>query len=654
MRRLSTIALTSLAAILLAACSTKEPVQDERESRYQIPEYPKLDEDTTQWRMDQLLLTGDYMTRIPFYGDIVERMRSLQLYAHTSVMNYNWTHCFFERNDGTQKKDILYKMRSLNARPEVFFNPNELYDGRMVTLLRYRFSGDGACIALIVRYDSEHANGEEAVMFFDVETGIEYTKDRLTGLRDVYPCWGTDGLFYGVYEEEGEMAYGQPLQSQRVMFHKFGTTQQDDEIALTAYNKLPGYCDIRTYGTDMTRVFILHVPEDISHSTLSLINWTRHSANIICNEPNSFCFPVARYYDTIYLWSNVLDSNGGLYGATVEAPKVADWWPVVPPTDKMLKDAGAGYHNLFLTYYDKGTTQAQIFDIHGKKIRELSMPNFGTAHFYGAFESRDIFYSVSSFAFPPTIYKYDIQTNTSVPFSHSAVDFDPELYTTELKMIFDPNDPTREVPVYVTYSKDIELDGTAPCIVRICNDADMELSIDFDMHNIIMLENGCVYAQAMVHNVEQDISTVAHYLCEEGYTSPQYMGIIAREQCADFIARDMLLDSNRKPAVIVLINPTEEILQYAPGEAQIGMEYPSTFIVSNLDEVWQYAHAIQHYTKHDKNPKLIFRYKSNKSSGLSLEEYATTFNFYWYNIGRTKFGKNDKGSSILEKYFKSK
>lgn len=648
MKHLIFYALSAL-AVIMAACSSHNTVQDERDKRYQILEYPKLEDDTAQWRMDQLLLTGDYMTRIPFYGEIVERMRNLQHYAHTSVMNYNWSHCFFERNDGTQNKDILYKMRSLNARPEVFFNPNELYDGRMLSLLRYRFSADGTCIALVVRLDSELANGEEAVLFLDVETGIEYTKDRLTKLRDVYPCWGKDGLFYGVYEEEGEMAYGQPLQSQRVMFHKFGTTQQEDEVALTAYNKLPGYCDIRTYGTDMSRVFILHVPDDVSCSTLSLINWNIKRAAIVCNEPNSFCFPVARYYDTIYLWSNVLDSNGGIYGATVEAPKVKDWWPVVPPSDMMLKDAGAGYHNLFLTYYDKGTTQSQIFDISGNKVRDIEMPSFGSAHFYGSFESRDIFYSVSSFAYPPTIYKYDLQTNTSVPFSRSAVDFDPNLYETKLEMVYNPQDPSRQVPLYITRRKDLELDGTAPCVLRICNDSEMELSIDFDMHNIIMLENGCVYAQAMVHDNENDISAAAAHLCSEGYTSPQYMGIIARNESADFIARDMLLN-NEKPAVMVLFNPTADILQYAPNETTIDTEFPSTFIVSNLPEVWQYAAAVQHFSRHDLNPKLIFRGKANRNSELTLEEYATTFNFFWYNIGRTTFGQQEKkGFSFLKK-----
>lgn len=641
MKRITFYALSALVAVL-TACSS-HTIQDERDKRYQIPEYPKLADDTAQWRMEQILLTGDYMTHIPFYGEIVERMRDLQHYAHTSVMNYNWSHCFFERNDGTQNKDILYKMRSLNARPEVFFNPNDLYDGRMLSLLRYRFSPDGSCIALVVRYDSEQANGEEAVLFMDVETGIEYTKDRLTKLRDVYPCWGKDGLFYGVYEEEGEMAYGQPLQSQRVMFHKFGTVQQEDEVALTAYNKLPGYCDIRTYGEDMSRVFIIHVPDDVSCSTLSLINWNIKRAAIVCNEPNSFCFPVARNNDTIYLWSNVLDSNCGIYGATVEAPKVKDWWPVVPPTDKMLKDAGAGYHNLFLTYYDKGTTQSQIFDISGNKVRDIEMPSFGSAHFYGGFESRDIFYSVSSFAYPPTIYKYDLQTNTSVPFSRSAVDFDPSLYETRLEMVYNPQDPSRQVPVYITYRKDLELDGTAPCVLRICNDSEMELSIDFDMHNIIMLENGCVYAQAMVHDNDNDIPAAASYLCNEGYTSLKYMGVIARNESADFIARDMLLQ-NDKPAVMVLFNPTADILQYAPDETTIDLAFPSTFIVSNLPEVWQYAAAVQHYSRHDNNPKLIFRSKTGKSANLSLEEYASIFNFFWYNIGRTTFGKPEKRS----------
>lgn len=639
MRYLSIFWMSLMSIIFITACTNQ--VEDKREERYAISAYQDVaNDDTITWSMEQLMLTKDYMSHIPFYGAIVERMRSLQQYAHTSVMNYNWERCFFERNDGTKAKDILYKMNSLNARPTVFFDPNELYDGRMMSLLRYRFSADGSYIALVVRLDNEELRGEENVLFFDVETGIEYVNDRLTGLIDVYPCWGTDGLFYGEYEEEGEMAYGQPLESQHVKFHKFGTTQKDDVMALTAYNKLPGKCDIRTYGTDLSRVFILHIPHEYNKCTLSLINWNIQRAAIVCSDPDAFCFPVARYWDTIYLWSNTINKNGGLYGATVEAPKVKDWWPIVKPSDRKLQDVGAAYNNFVLTYYKNGTTQTEIFNLSGEHVKNVEMPRYGSSKFHSSLESRNIFYTVSSFALPTTVYKYDMQTGTSVAFSRSGVNFNPELYETELVLLDSPTSSSKQIPLYLTYKKDIEFDGTTPCILRLCEDNEMQDLINFDMHNIIMLENNCIYAQALINDSEE-IDAITNYLKDNQYTSMKYVGMIGRGKIADDIAKS-ILHSKDKPAVTVMLTPTDDIINYAPDQTKLTEEFPSTLVVSKSHGIWRYVNALQQNTLLGKNPKLLYRDKPRKQEGLTNEEYATMFNFFWYNIGRTKFDGQKK------------
>ena len=51
----------------------------------------------------------------------------------------------------------------------------------------------------------------------------------------------------------------------------------------------------------------------------------------------------------------------------------------------------------------------KVFDLDGKLVRDVELPGIGTASGFGGKRTdTETFYSFSSFATPPSIYRYDL------------------------------------------------------------------------------------------------------------------------------------------------------------------------------------------------------------------------------------------------------
>jgi len=100
-------------------------------------------------------------------------------------------------------------------------------------------------------------------------------------------------------------------------------------------------------------------------------------------------------------------------------------------------------------------TQVKQFDLKGKSEREIELPGIGTANgFAGKETDKDVYYSFTSFTYPPTIFKYDIANGKSTLYEKPKVDFNPEDY--ETKQVFYNSKDGTKIPMFITYKKGLE------------------------------------------------------------------------------------------------------------------------------------------------------------------------------------------------------
>ena len=156
------------------------------------------------------------------------------------------------------------------------------------------------------------------------------------------------------------------------------------------------------------------------------------------------------------------------------------------------------------------------------------------------FDTQLIRFEYSSMNEPDEIYEYDLVTRERrllkrqiIPSGH-----DPARYTTT--RLFAPAADGERIPISLMHSKDLPLDGSAPCLLYAYGAYGYAMTPSFDSDLISLVDRGFVYAIAHVRggtekgwawyrsgklehktNSFTDFICAAKYLCEKRYTAPR-------------------------------------------------------------------------------------------------------------------------------------
>ncbi|RME93334.1 MAG: S9 family peptidase, partial [Bacteroidetes bacterium] len=191
----------------------------------------------------------------------------------------------------------------------------------------------------------------------------------------------------------------------------------------------------------------------------------------------------------------------------------------------------------------KATDRFYRYEYDGTGKQEIELPGTGSA--YGLSGKEDdtlLFYTFTSFIYPPTIFKYEVATGSSAPFYQTELQFDPTQYV-EKQVFYQSKDGT-PVSMFIVHQKGLELNGQNPTYLYGYGGFNISLTPNFSASRIVLLENGGVFAMANLRgggeygeawhqdgmllnkqNVFDDFIAAAEYLIQEKYTSPDKLAI---------------------------------------------------------------------------------------------------------------------------------
>jgi prolyl oligopeptidase len=331
------------------------------------------------------------------------------------------------------------------------------------------------------------------------------------------------------------------------------------------------------------------------------------------------------------------------------------------------------------------------FDMDGKKEREIALPGIGTASGFSAKKAeKELYFSFTSYVYPSTIFKYNIESGQSEIYKKSGVQFDPSNY--ESKQVFYKSKDGTKIPMIITYKKGIELNGKNPTMLYAYGGFSISLTPAFSTSNIILLEQGGIYAvpnlrgggeygekwhiagtKLQKQNVFDDFIAAAQYLIDQKYTSTPYLAISGGSNGGLLVGATM----TQRPEMFKVAFPAVGVLdmlrynqftagagwaydygtaedskemfdylyKYSPYSAlKQGTIYPATMITTadHDDRVvpahsFKFAARLQEYHKGN-NPVLI-RIESNAGHGAGkptskiIEEQADKWAFMFQNMG---------------------
>lgn len=498
-------------------------------------------DDTKAWVTAQNKVTDAYLAKIPFRKNIQARLTQLWNYPKIGSPSKHGSFYYFFKNNGLQNQSVLYQQTALNAAAVEFLNPNKFSADGTASLGAISFSKNGKYLAYTVAQSG--SDWQEAYIINTANKQV--LKEKLSYLKFTGLNWkGDEGFYYSRYPDADHATkLSKKNEYMKVYFHKIGTSQADDQL-IYEDTKHP----LRNFGAglseDETFLFI-SASEGTSGGEI-LYKKTANTASGFevmiegfATEPDV----IDNVGNNVLLKTNDGAPNFKVVLVNPESPSKEQWKTIIPERAQALQSVSTGGGYLFASYLQDASTKVYQYTLEGKLVREIKLPGLGTASgFGGKKEDKEFFYTFTSFNTPATIYKYNIETGVSTFYKKPDVQFNPDLF--ETKQLFFPSKDGTRVPMFITYKKGLQLNGTNPTMLYGYGGFNIPLTPSFSVSNLFFLEQGGIYAQINLRggneygedwhkggmllnkqNVFNDFIAAAEYLIAEKYTQPSKLAI---------------------------------------------------------------------------------------------------------------------------------
>lgn len=655
--------------------------------------YRPLENDTSaatlEWVKAENAVTQEYLSQIPFRDKFRNRLTDLNNYRKTGIP---WKgkdgKYYYSENDGLKNQAVVYRTDTLGGTPEVFLDPNTLSDNGTVALTGFYPSNDGKYTAYTV---SRNGSDWTEIYLLDTKSGKQLA-DHVEWAKFTDASWDGDGFYYSAYPrpEEGK-EFSNANENHQIYYHKIGTPQSQDRLVYEDPEH-PLHFHSAYVPESQDYLFVLGAGEGLGESVIfrSLKN---PGAEWQVMEPSQdYNIQIVDVADgKVYFTTNYGAPRNRLMAADLKNPGRDNWEVVIPESDAVLTDVVPAADKLIVSYEKDASSRAYLYDRKGEKIREIEFPTYGTASFSADKKSPEAFYAFTSFTYPSSVYRYDVNSGTTSLVSTPEINgVNLDDYVTE-QVFYTSADGTK-VPMFLTYKKGLERNGKNPVYLYGYGGFNVSLTPSFSANRLLWLENGGIYAQANLRggseygeewhlagtkqqkmNVFNDFISAAEYLIKEGWTDKELLTIeggsnggllvgatvnLRPDLFKVAIPRVGVMDMMRYHLFTIGWNwasdygtsadsreMAEYLLSYSPLHTiKSGTAYPAIMVTTadHDDRVvpahsFKYAATLQAADTGDA-PKLI-RIDSNAGHGAGkpmskvIDEYTDIYSFIFHNLG---------------------
>ncbi|WP_035332939.1 prolyl oligopeptidase family serine peptidase [Dyadobacter crusticola] len=645
-------------------------------------------EETAAWVKAQNEVTFGYLNKIPFKGKIFADLEKAYNYPKYSAPSKKGEYFYFYKNDGLQNQAVLYRQKGLKGTPEVVIDPNKLSADGTTRLAAFSLSKDGGYAVVGL---SKGGSDWQEYGVMDMKT-LSMLSDKVEWVKVSGAAWQGNGFYYSRYPKPDGSALASKNENHQVYFHTVGTPQSADKLV---YEDSKNPQRFHTVGTTEDEEYAILSISDRGKGKDGNGIWVLKKGETrfipIKEEITDFSYGVIDNVGSDFL----IETNENAPNSKVMLfeTKSGKWKIVLPEKPEPLQGAGTAGGKLFATYSKDVTTRAYVYDLAGKLENEVVLPALGSASGFGG-ERGDsfVFYTFTSFNYPPTIFRYDIAAKKSEVFREPEVAFKPAEY--ETKQVFYTSKDGTKIPAFITYKKGLKLDGSNPTILYGYGGFNVSLPPSFSPTRIPFLNQGGVYVQANLRggseygekwheqgmklkkqNVFDDFIAAAEYLIKEKYTSPERLAIQGGSNGGLLVGAVM----NQRPELFKVAFPAVGVMDmlrfhkftigwnwiadygssdnaeefkalyaYSPlHNINEGGKYPATMITTadHDDRVvpahsFKYAAELQAKAGASSTNPLLIRIDTNSGHGASntkkaLETQADIYAFMFANMGLT-------------------
>jgi prolyl oligopeptidase len=488
--------------------------------------------ETRNWLDQQIKYTQSVLGSVAGRDKIKQRLEQLMKVDVISPPIAAGTRYFLTRRRADQNQAVIYVREGLNGKDEVLIDPNSMSADQTTSVSLLDVSDDGRLIIYGIRQGGED---EMTISLLDVDSRKNLS-DRLPKSRyfgiSVKP--DKSGFYYTRFN---------PAIGSRVLYHTIGTDPAKDE-------------EIFGSGYGPTQIIDVELSEDGKNLIISVAHGSAADQVEIYHQDIEKKGPItpvvtdvkARFSGVVhngilYLYTNWAAPNGRLMAVDLKNRARSNWRDVVSETSSVMSGFSLVGGKLCVNYLDKVNSIIKVFDLSGQLKNTIKFPTIGTASGMTGREDKDeAFYVFTSFAQPPTIYRYEVSTGRQEEWARTAVPIKSD--EIEVRQVWYKSKDGVNIPMFLIHKKGITLDGRRPTILTGYGGFNVSLTPNFSPQAALWAERGGVYAIANLRgggefgekwhrdgmlqakqNVFDDFIKAAEYLIKNGYTDSSKLAI---------------------------------------------------------------------------------------------------------------------------------
>lgn len=439
---------------------------------------------------------------------------------------------FFRFQQGLQNQPALF-VQMADGRKEELINPNTINAEGTTAMDWWYVSPKGRFIA----YGLSEKGSEQSVLhILNVETK-EKSDTPIDGCRYASVGWLPDesGFFYSRKLDGNNPDEIDTEQS--IRFHKLGTPSENDEIIAKA--TLKEGIIVSTIDNEGKWLLISEYMGSSGKARLDIYNIeTKEKRSVIDNFDNIYEGDV--FNGNIFLKTS--KDNALNWKIEKVNCETLEWATVVPEHEKDVIDYFAiSNGKIVLLKMHDVASRITLLDMDGSNEVEIKLPVLGNVQGMSAdYNSDEMFISFSSFAYPPSVFRYS--SGELKTFWSADVPVDVKDIVTE-QVFYESKDGTK-IPMFIIYKKGLEKNGSNHTFLRGYGGFNVSYPMYFSATNTAWIETGGIMAIANIRgggeygekwhqsgmldkkqNTFDDFGWAMKYLTDNKYTNPEKLAI---------------------------------------------------------------------------------------------------------------------------------
>lgn len=531
--------------------------------------------ETKEWAQAMGEKSNQYFSEGDVRAEDKGRLTELWDYEKYTVPKKVNNRLFFQRNSGLQNQAVLY-MQDADKEPVVLIDPNTLSDDGTVALINYTVSNNGKYVAFSI---STHGSDEQEIRVREIESQQD-TKDVIEHVKFSGIAWmpNDSGFYYSRFPTPGTVEKEDENNYNKVYFHTLGSDQSEDEVIYEQPDEKE--LMFQALISDDEEYLCFHVNHGTAAENRFYVQKLGEESVVrLLDEQDAEYVYITNEGSTFYFKTNNQAPNGRIIAIDLKHPEKEHWEEIVPEQKDVIAAVVFLNDEWIVAFVQDAHHILSVYAKDGSFSHEIELNGIGSlTGMNRSKETNELFFGVESYLHPTITYVYDSKNQTTEEVDASVLPIDTEKF--ETTQIMYPSKDGTMIPMFLTHSKGLELNGQHPVILSGYGGFNISITPSFNPAIMRWVEKGGIYAEANLRggdeygeewhragmlenkqNVFDDFIAAGEWLIENKYTNNKKLSTMGGSNGGLLVAACMVQRPDLFGAVLCRV-PVIDMLRY--------------------------------------------------------------------------------------------